>query len=248
MHDHGMPIKALAWTGGDTPTELSADGMINTAGYSWDPKTDRMKIMIPKIFHGEKKKGRFTKGTIFFKDKTTLENIRKFYNGKRITHETVLSKTASLYDPLGFAAPLKVYGSYICRRALIESAGDPLKEVEGETRELFLQYTYQVKMLEGLTFARNRSMLSRSAEDVLIMCTDAGVNASMMIFYIGKKTGDGLKLDFVFSIGHLNNDNEVIPRNELDVIERGTQQCERLLEWMTLVIKRKILITDAKDH
>ena len=45
MVDHGMPIKALAWTGEDAPDELSADGMINTAGYSWDPKTDRMKIM-----------------------------------------------------------------------------------------------------------------------------------------------------------------------------------------------------------
>ena len=128
-----------------------------------------MKLMIPKIFHGEKKKGRFTRGTVFFKDEATLENINKFYAGKRITHETILSKTASLYDPLGFAAPLKVYGSYICRRALIESAGDPLKEVEEETRNLFLQYTYQVKMLEGLTFARNRSMLERSAEDVPIM-------------------------------------------------------------------------------
>ena len=56
MYNHGMPIKALAWTGGDTPTELSANGLINIAGYSWDPKTDQMRIMIPKIFHGEKKK------------------------------------------------------------------------------------------------------------------------------------------------------------------------------------------------
>ena len=56
MYDHGMPIKAIAWTGGETPTELSADGMINTAGYSWDPKTDRMKIMIPKIFMGKRRK------------------------------------------------------------------------------------------------------------------------------------------------------------------------------------------------
>ena len=246
MHSHGMPIIALAWTGGDTPTELSADGMINTAGYSWDPKTDQMKIMVPKIFHGEKKKGKFTKETIFFKDEVTLENTKKFFKGIRVTHETILSKTASLYDPLGFAAPLKVYGSYICRRALIESAGDPLKEVEEGTRNLFLQYTYQVKKLEEVTFARNRSMLERSPDDVLIMCTDAGVSASMMVFYIGKKEENGLKLDFVFSIGHLNNDNGVIPRNELDVIERGTRQCERLLEWMTPRVKRKILITDAK--
>ena len=177
MHDHGMPIKALAWTGGETPAELSADGMINTAGYSWDPKTDQMKIMIPKIFHGEKKKGKFTKDTIFFNNKTTLDNMRKFYEGKKITHETILSKTASLYDPLGFAAPLKVYGSYICRRALIDSAGDPLKEVGETTRKLFIQYTYQVKMLETLSFARNKSKLSRSDDDMLVMCTDAGINA-----------------------------------------------------------------------
>ena len=88
-----------------------------------------MKIMMPKIFHEEKKRGRFTKETIFFEDEVTLENITKFYEDKSITHATVLSKTESLYDPLGFMAPLKVYGSYICRKALIESAGDPLKEI-----------------------------------------------------------------------------------------------------------------------
>ena len=118
MYNHGMPIKALAWTGEDAPAELSADGMINTAGYSWDPKTERMKIMTPKIFNGEKRKGRFTKETVFFKDEVTLENIKRFYEDKRITHESILSKTASLYNPLGFAAPLKVYGSYICESSL----------------------------------------------------------------------------------------------------------------------------------
>ena len=144
MSNHGMAIKALAWTGEKAPEELSADGMINVAGYSGDPVTDRMKIMTPKIFHGEKKKGRFTKETVFFEDEVTLENITNFYKDKSITHGTVLSKTASFYDLLGYAAPLKVYGSYICRKALIESAGDPMKEIEGETRNLFLQYTYQI--------------------------------------------------------------------------------------------------------
>ena len=68
----------------------------------------------------------------------------------------------------------------------------------------------------------------------------------MMVFYIGKQAENELKLDFVFSIGNLNNENGVIPRNELDVIERGTRQCEKLLDWMTALVKRKILITDAK--
>ena len=77
-----------------------------------------MKIITPKIFHGEKKKGRFTPDTVFFEGETTLENITDFYKDKSITHAIILSKIASLYDPLGFIAPLKVYGSYICRRAL----------------------------------------------------------------------------------------------------------------------------------
>ena len=89
-------------------------------------------------------------------------------------------------------------------------------------------------------------MLGRSEKDVLIMCTDAGFNASMMVFYIGKEFEGGLKLDFVFSIGNLNNESGIIPRNELDIIERGTRQCEKLLEWMTPLVKRKILLTDAK--
>ena len=78
MVNHGMPIKALAWTGEEAPEELSADGLINTAGYSWNPKTGRMKIMTPKNFYGEKKKGRFTKETVFFEDEVTLENITMF--------------------------------------------------------------------------------------------------------------------------------------------------------------------------
>ena len=72
MVNHGMPIKALAWTGEEAPDELSADGSINTAGYSWNPVTDRMRIMTQKNFHGEKKKGRSTKETVFFKDEATL--------------------------------------------------------------------------------------------------------------------------------------------------------------------------------
>ena len=101
MSDHGMPIKALAWTGEKAPEELTDNGFINTAGYSWDPESDTMKIMTPKIFHGEKKKGRFTRDTTFFEDEVTLENITKFYEDKKITHATILSKTASLYDPIG---------------------------------------------------------------------------------------------------------------------------------------------------
>ena len=61
------------------------------------------------------------------------------------------------------------------------------------------------------------------------MCTDAGFNASMMVFYLGKQVNEEGKLEFVFSIGNLNNESGIIPRNELDVIGRGTSQCEKLI-------------------
>ena len=246
MRQHGMPIKALAWTGEEAPKELSEDGSINVAGYSWNPTTDKMKVTLPKIFHGEKKKGKFTPETVFFDKEGSLENITKFYEEKAITHELILSKTAALYDPVGFLSPLKVYGAYICRRALIESDGDPLKEVTEDTRKLFLQYIYQVKMMEEVTFARNFSNLKRSESDVLVMCTDAGHNASIMIFYLAKEVNDGLILDFVFSIGNLNNEDGIIPRNELDIINKGTKQAEKLINWMVPRVQKKILITDAK--
>ena len=69
MKEHGMPIKALAWTGEEAPKELSEDGSINIAEYSWNPVTDKMKVTIPKIFHGEKKKGRFTPDRYFLQKK-----------------------------------------------------------------------------------------------------------------------------------------------------------------------------------
>ena len=56
MAGHGMAIKALAWTGEEAPKELSEDGMINVAGYSWNPVTDKMKIMTPEKRKMEKRR------------------------------------------------------------------------------------------------------------------------------------------------------------------------------------------------
>ena len=63
---------------------------------------------------------------------------------------------------------------------------------------------------------------------------------------LGKKVNEELKLEFVFSIGNLNNNSGNIPRNELDRMERGTKQCEKIIEWMSPHVKKKILIADAK--
>ena len=68
---------------------------------------------------------------------------------------------------------------------------------------------------------------------------DEDDNASMMIFYLGKETNDGLELDFVFSIGNLNNEDGIIPRNELEIIDKGARQAEKLINWMVPNSSRK---------
>ena len=90
---------------------------------------------------------------------------------------------------------------------------------------MFMQYVFQVQMLSKLTFARNKYLLGRSEDDILVLCTDAGFHASMIVLYLAHKVGDNLKLEFVFSIGNLNNDSGNIPRAELDIMERGAKQC-----------------------
>ena len=67
-----------------------------------------------------------------------------------------------------------------------------------------------------------------------------------MILYLGHPTEGGLKLEFVFSIGNLNNESGNIPRNELDIIERGVKQCEKIMDWMAPRVERKILISNGK--
>ena len=53
-------------------------------------------------------------------------------------------------------------------------------------------------------------------------------------------------MEFVFSTGNLNVEAGNIPRNELDSMWRGAEQCEKMLEWITPKISRKILVADAK--
>ena len=110
MREHGFPIKGLACSDEPAPKELSDTAWINVGGYQWEPNTDQMKIMTPKIYIGNKKKGRFTKDTKILEDEVTIENLTNFFAKETITHAVILSKTAALYDPLSFAAPVKVFG------------------------------------------------------------------------------------------------------------------------------------------
>ena len=90
-----------------------------------------------------------------------------------------------------------------------------------------------------LVFQKNKQRLPRTEDDILILFTDARFPASMMVFYLGHMIGDELKMEFVFRVGNLNGPTG----NELNIMERDTKQCEKLLEWMTPKIDKQILIS-----
>ena len=75
MKEHGFPIKELACSDEADPKEHTDSTMIDVGGYHWEPHTDQMKIMTPKIFIENKRKDRLTNDTRVFEDKVSIENL-----------------------------------------------------------------------------------------------------------------------------------------------------------------------------
>ena len=72
MKKCGFPIKTIACTGERAPGELTETTSINVVGYKWKPHTDKTTIITPKLYIGEKEKGKYTKDTKFFEGEISL--------------------------------------------------------------------------------------------------------------------------------------------------------------------------------
>ena len=94
----GMSTKGFTYSGQPPPTEVSADGKtVNLLGMVWESEPDLLAADCKPVFFGKVRRGKLPElvtGDI----KTALE--------PKFTKRTVLSKLASLYDPLGLLAPI----------------------------------------------------------------------------------------------------------------------------------------------
>ena len=70
----------------------------------------------------------------------------------------------------------------------------------------------------------------------------------MMVAYLGHMIENELKMEFVFSVGNLNGPTGNIPTNELDIMERSTKQCEKLLEWMQSVSRNRDILHQIRSE
>ena len=93
-----MSIKGFTFSGHPPPPEVSADGKtVGLLGMVWEPDADLVSVDAKPVFFGRVRRGKLP-------DLVTGDLKTAF--SSKFTKRTVLSKMASLFDPMGLLAPL----------------------------------------------------------------------------------------------------------------------------------------------
>ena len=119
-----------------------------------------------------------------------------------------------LFDMSGMATPLSVMGSFVSRRALIDTKGSKKSQVSDQTKKIFMTYLHLVSKFGSLTFPRNLKRADQNQKAALLSFADSSATAWIVVIYL-------LRLDhnkqfyteFLYSTGGLNPINRTIPRN-----------------------------------
>ena len=121
LESHGFPLKGWALSNQPPDSTLSENEYTTVRGWLWYSKQDILKLAVPPIFLGDKKKGSFQKNTKFLHPNPTHQEILEFYKDTPITLPHIISRTAMLFDMSGMVTPLSVMGSFISRMALLDT-------------------------------------------------------------------------------------------------------------------------------
>ena len=247
MESKGFPLKGVARSNECPPSTLTDNEFVSIGGYEWYPLLDVMKIEIPQVFIGKKKKGKYLPGTVILKKFPTKKEISDFYKNVKITFPHILSSTASFYDPVGFASPLKGYGAHVTRLALLDTKGHIDVHVSHEVKDMFLDYLFQRTQAGKLTFARNLKLYTDPSSATLMVYTDAGRDAGVVVMHLlYPKLSGKFYAEFLFSTNHLNALGSKIPNSELHALYKGVFHAEKLIEWLSPTVKNKCLLSDSQ--
>ncbi|XP_071991443.1 uncharacterized protein [Engystomops pustulosus] len=168
---------------------------------------------------------------------------------KPFTRRGVLSTISSLYDPLGFVAPILIQGKAILRDLTRETSDwdDPLPI---EKSELWLKWKSSLKFLATLHVARPYAPVPSKDVKVQKLCvfSDASVKAIAAVAYL--KTVDNLgkcRIGFVMGKAKLAPLPELtIPRLELCAAVLAVELAELIATEMNIKIEDVEFYTDSK--
>ena len=247
LEDHGFPLKGWAISNSPPDASLSEHQYSTVGGWKWYSEQDIIQLAVPPIFIGEKKKGSFQGDSKFLHANPTYNEILDFYKNTPITLPHIISRTAMLFDMSGMATPLSVMGSFVSRRALIDTKGNKKSQVSDQTKKIFMTYLYLVSKFGSLTFPRNLKRADQNQKATLLTFADSSATAWIVVIYL-------LRLDhnkqfyteFLYSTGGLNPIHRTIPRNELHSYSEAADVIESLKDIIEELIDDKYLIADNK--
>ncbi|XP_051265175.1 uncharacterized protein LOC127368389 [Dicentrarchus labrax] len=168
---------------------------------------------------------------------------------KPYTHRGALSTISSLYDPLGFAAPVSIQGRALLRELTNETCkwGNPLPETKVK---VWHEWKDSLKDLEHVRIPRTYTSISLNSStdrELCIFC-DASTQAIAAVAYMKVTDAEGKsELGFVFGKAKLTPQPEAtIPRLELCAAILAVEIADMLTDEIDVQFHSVRFFTDSK--
>lgn len=168
---------------------------------------------------------------------------------KPYTRRGVLSMVNSLYDPIGFLAPVTIRGRLLLRE-LSKQAQDWDSSLPHEMEGEWTAWKTSLLDLQELQIPRPYSSfpLCNAQDKELFVFCDASVKAISAVAYLKLTTEDGKsEVNFVFGKARLASQPEItVPRLELCAAVLAVEIAELVVEEIDMELDHIIYFTDSK--
>lgn len=165
------------------------------------------------------------------------------------TRRGVLSMVNSLFDPLGFLAPVTIQGRLLLRQ-LSAQASDWDSPLPEEMHEKWTEWRASLSHLSSIHVPRTYSSSSPSETQSIELCvfSDASVKAIAAVAYLRVTSADGsVELGFIMGKARLAPQPELtVPRLELCAAVMAVEMAEVVTEEIDLPLDSVTFFTDSK--
>ena len=210
-------LKCKGWTMSGSPPhpECTLDNIsLEIGGMIWWPQLDTLQIKIPPLHFGKKSRGKLTVGTEVFDG--SFEDLQKFVP-QNLTRRQIVSKFASIFDPIGKLLPVTAAMKKYVRDAVNETT-EWDGHVTEETRAMWIKNFFRIHQMKGIQFQRARIPIDAENTNMeLIAAADAANDLKICGVWARFKRKNG-KYSSQLIIGRslLAKENSTIPKEELE--------------------------------
>lgn len=169
-------------------------------------------------------------------------------DNKPITRRGILSTINSIYDPIGFLAPVIIHGKLLLRELISETV-DWDQPVSDKVKHEWETWRNTLKEIENLRIPRTCvTYLSKAVTKELHVFSDASEKAIAAVVYLRTTYPDG-KTEIGFVLGKAKlapSSGHTIPRKELCAAVLGIEIAQCAIENLNITIDTVHYYTDSK--